>query len=457
VKILVVSWYMPPFGTMGALRVGKFCKFLNQQGHDIRVVSCADLPFKTKFPLEIDEDLILRTGSLDVNAIPKAVQKIRVALGGGASNATPMVARAAVETAGSPTSSTQSGGAIAVPATPSLSKRLLRSLRVCYQALFNFPDPQIGWYFSAVRGGKSLVDGWQPDVIFASAPPFTGLMVGRSLKKATGVPLVVEYRDRLSEDPYSTRQKSFRKTLEKRVEDWWMKEADSIITVSEPWAEDYRVRYGLPVLSVYNGFDPDDFPADYPRKSTNPEILDIVYTGILYPDRRDPTPLFKAIKLLGDEGKSIRVSFYAANRNDVTTMASAVGVLDQVDIYDAVSYGESVDRQMNADILLLLQWNDPKEQGNVPGKVFEYLGARRPILGLGLEDGVPARIIAEREAGVVVNDPARIAEHLQKWQAEKRSKGHIPLVPVGAREGYSRPAQYQHAESFLKKAAGIDA
>jgi glycosyltransferase involved in cell wall biosynthesis len=280
-------------------------------------------------------------------------------------------------------------------------------------------------------------------------------MVGQTLKKHTGVPMVVEYRDRFSEDPYSTRPKSFRKKIEKRLEDWWMKQATSIITVSEPWAEDYRARFGLPVLSVYNGFDPDDFPADYPRKSSDPNILNIVYTGILYQERRDPTPLFKAIKLMGDEGKNIRVSFYGANPEELAEMALAVDVLDQVDIHPSVPYEESVDCQMNADVLLLLQWNNPKEQGNVPGKVFEYLGARRPVLGLGLEDGVPARILAEREAGVFANDPARIADHLRKWQAEKKEKGEIPLVPLGARDGYSRPEQFKHAEEFLMQAVGL--
>ena len=52
-KILVVSWYMPPFGTMGALRVGKFCKFLHQQGHDVQVLSCADIPAALNMPLSL--------------------------------------------------------------------------------------------------------------------------------------------------------------------------------------------------------------------------------------------------------------------------------------------------------------------------------------------------------------------------------------------------------------------
>ena len=69
---------------------------------------------------------------------------------------------------------------------------------------------------------------------------------------------------------------------------------------------------------------------------------------------------------------------------------------------------------------------------------------------------MPARILAERDAGIVVNDPALIAEHLKKWLAEKRSKGEIPLVPLSAHQGYSRPEQFEHAETLLKQTTGID-
>lgn len=457
---------MPPFNTMGALRVGKFCKFLDRQGHEVRALACRDLPYEQSLSVEIPQDRIVRTGMLDVNAIPKAVQKLRVVLFG--KRPEPAVSRVALEAAGpaagasppasspesSPKSSPKSSGAPkAAPGQRSFARRTLRALRVGYQRLFNIPDPQIGWYFAGARGGRGMVDGWRPDIVFASAPPFTSLMIARGLSKLTGAPLVVEYRDRLMEDPYATQKSALRRKIEALLENWWIRQAGGIITVSEPWAEGYRTRFGLPVLSVYNGFDPDDFPADYPRDETDPEVLDIVYTGILYHERRDPTPLFKAIKLMGEEGRHVRVSFYGANPNELTEMALAEDVLAQVDIHPQVPYRESINRQMNADILLLLQWNNPREQGNVPGKLFEYLGARRPVLGLGLEDGVPARILAERGAGIFVNDPAKIAEQLRAWLAEKRANGAIPLVPLSARQGYSRPEQFQHAEDFLAKVA----
>lgn len=279
-----------------------------------------------------------------------------------------------------------------------------------------------------------------------------------SLARRARAPLVVEYRDRYFEDPYHdfSRLQLLRKQVDRRLENWWMKPVRGIITVSDPWSEDYRTRFGLPVTVVYNGFDPDDFPVRDERSFAPPEILRIVYTGVLYSDRRDPSPLFAAIKLMGEAGNSIQVDFYGADPVALRRMASDHGVLDRITANDRVSYRESIDLQMNADILLLLQWNDPKELGNVPGKVFEYVAARRPVLGLGPPEGVPARILRERGAGVVVNEPEAIAVQLAAWLAEKNEKGVLPLLPETVRDGLSRSDQYAKVEAFLQEVAGND-
>jgi len=159
---------------------------------------------------------------------------------------------------------------------------------------------------------------------------------------------------------------------------------------------------------------------------------------------------------MGEAGNSIQVDFYGADPVALRRMASDHGVLDRITANDRVSYRESIDLQMNADILLLLQWNDPKELGNVPGKVFEYVAARRPVLGLGPPDGVPARILRERGAGVVVNEPEAIAVQLAAWLAEKNEKGVLPLLPETVRDGLSRSDQYAKVEAFLQEVAGND-
>lgn len=430
-RLLVVSWYMPPFNTMGALRVGKLCKYLHGRGHDVRVLAAADIPHAATLGLDIPDDRVTRARWIDLRNLPRAVQAWRKRRA-----ATPGPARPA------------SDQAQAAPAPRSTLDRALRRARELYVAATCVPDESIGWYPSAVAAGKRMTGAWRPDIVFASAPPFTTLLIGRRLARHLGVPWVAEYRDRFLEDPYS-RRGAFVRCRDKWLEDRWLRGVAGIVTVSEPWAADYRARLGVPVATVLNGFDPDDFPAEYPRKPGDPAVLRIVYTGILYPERRDPSPLFAAMARLPEPG-AVRAEFYGAAPAALSAMAARHGVTDRVAIHGRVPYRESIDLQMNADVLLLLQWNDPRERGNVPGKLFEYLGARRPVLGIGVEDGVPARVLAERGAGIVLNDPDAIAARLQAWIAEKRAKGAIPLLPMVAREGQARDEQYAITERLLE-------
>ena len=96
-----------------------------------------------------------------------------------------------------------------------------------------------------------------------------------------------------------------------------------------------------------------------------------------------------------------------------------------------------------------MQWNDPREQGNCPGKFFEYVASLRPMLILGLENGVPATIARERHAGICLNDPKLIANQLQKWLDEKDQFGGVRALPQSAREGLSRNLQFEKLEKFL--------
>ncbi len=64
-----------------------------------------------------------------------------------------------------------------------------------------FPDARAPWLPFALEAGAELLAGWRPDLLYASGPPFTTLLAGQELSKSFDLPLVVEFRDRWSEDP----------------------------------------------------------------------------------------------------------------------------------------------------------------------------------------------------------------------------------------------------------------
>jgi glycosyltransferase involved in cell wall biosynthesis len=291
-----------------------------------------------------------------------------------------------------------------------------------------------------------LVSRWQPDLIFASAPPNSALVAASRIARACGVPWVAELRDLWVGNPYYEHPR-WRMMIDRFLERRTLRNAAGLVSVTPPDTESLRRSYKQPASCTLNGFDPADFPKESPRPGPG-DVVSLVYTGNIYAGFRDPTPLFKAINLLSPEERNkVAVHFYGPPAAQVHEFASAQNVVDRVFVHDRVTYRESLAIQCAADVLLLLQWADKRDAGNIPAKFFEYLGAGRPILMMGYEQGTLAQMIRQRHAGLVSNTPALIAEQLRKWIAQ-RPQG-IPGLPASASADMTRDEQFRKLERFI--------
>ena len=420
-RLLFVSYFFPPFNTIGAVRVGKTAAYLSRWGHDVRVLTVADAPLQPTLPVELDESRITRTSWLNVNA------PVEWALGG-----RQRVAAQGFATAGK-------------------RRSLMSHLGRWYKTLLNLPDGQIGWLPRGVEAGSKLLRNWQPDLIVASAMPPTSLLIAQRLAERFNIPWVAELRD-LWVDEGSYRQPAWRRTLEKRWERTVLSSAAGMVTVSEPLADTLREQYGKPTTVVLNGFDADDF-RQAEQTPVEPQLrdestLNIAYTGMIYAGRRDPTPLFQALAQLGPLAEQVRVNFFGRYLQPVVEQAARLGVSRLVRVHDAIAYHESLAVQQQSDVLLLLVDADPQQRGVFTGKVFEYFGARRPILALGPTDNVASQLILDRAAGAVLQEPGAIAEHLRSWLRQKQL-GTLSNLPTQQLVGLSRSEQVRHFERFL--------
>jgi glycosyltransferase involved in cell wall biosynthesis len=431
-KILIVSWYFPPTNTIGALRVATFARFLVDRGHEIAVIAGRDRAWPETLPLGFELDRLAYAKSIDINAAPRLVARWLARLRG----------RQGQEAAAPGTTGGDAGGR----AQASLRRRI----STFYTMLLNIPDQEIGWYPDLVRQGMRLCRDWRPDIIFGSGPLFTAFLGCRTLSRRLGVPWVGEIRDVWADNPYDEFLPRWRVAIDRWIERCVLDTAAGLVTVTEPAAELYRARYSKPVVTIYNGYDPTDFERPESDEAFAPfENFVIGYAGAIYPGRRDPTPLFQALRMLGDEAAGIRVIFCGTNPAHVVPLARKEGVEQLVEVRPAVPHKESIAFQRKSDVLLLLLWNDPREEGIVPGKVFEYIASLRPILMLGYENGVTAGIIRRQEAGVCLNDPRQIADRLLAWLQDKREHGRVRPLPASARDGLSRTIQYERLQSFL--------
>ena len=425
-KVLIVSFWFPPSNVVGAIRVGKLARYLDRRGHQLRVLT-TDIVEDRSLALEIPREYVYAEYRRRMDWLDGLVRlfRQRLAAASEARGKVPGIER----------------GALGKPAWDWLQRQ--------YYGLIHIPDMRTDWIRTAVPAGRRLVEEWRPDIIFASAPPFTGFIVAGRLSRGFNIPWVADFRDLWVDNPYyGFWEPGWRRPVDAMLERTMVRNAAALVTVSPIWADQLRRRHGKAAEVVYNGYAEEDFPQP-PIHEDQGEVLTIRYTGSIYQGFRDPSALFAAIGLLDDTlRKRVRVEFFGQMVNEVVALAAQHRVRDHVIVSSPVPYQRALKLQMEADILLLLQWSNKRDEGNLPGKIFEYFYARRPILLIGYKQGVAARLIRERGAGFVSNTPERIRDQLQTWIEDKRT-GRLKRLDPSVSRGLSRDDQFRNLENLF--------
>jgi hypothetical protein len=109
-------------------------------------------------------------------------------------------------------------------------------------------------------------------------------------------------------------------------------------------------------------------------------------------------------------------------------------------LHGFVPYRESINVQHAADVLLFLDWTDAQAEGMLTGKLFEYLGSRRPILALGVrKDSEAARLIEEARCGTTLVGDEQIVDYLLQLLSSPRPAVARPeAADVFSRERQAR-------------------
>ena len=255
--------------------------------------------------------------------------------------------------------------------------------------------------------------------------PSTSHFVASRLQRERGLPWVADFRD-----PWALNVNyigpGFLQYLEKRLEKYLLKSSSLIVTVSPIWAEQLQSLHNRKVAIIHNGFDHADYMEDVPQT----DKFTITYTGRIYPKKQDPLPFFKAVKELREESSisidDFEIRFFGSNVIDVLyPLISEYGLEGLVNLYNTIPYSESIRMQKESSLLLLLKNNDPSEKGWHGGKIFEYLGAGRPVLAVGTNPDVVNELLSESGSGLVLDTPDTIKSRILQWYKEFKQSGTI--------------------------------
>jgi len=409
-KVLLLTYWYPPKQAIGALRLAKWAKYLPEFGWEPVVITVQ--PRSTLYtqhgalPDELRVGRVYRTRDWSLNEILFAL--------------TTRFRRRRTTSAQQPSSS-------ASPLPVAWRRMLTRLGYAFYKQVLCFPDEVWPWLFEYATI-EAIARQEQPAVVVSSSLPNTTHLLAARLARRLRLPWIADFRDLWTQNHVFRRLEPLY-TWERLLEQRTLRYAAALVTVSEPLREQLAWLHAKPVYVITNGFDPSDYPQPQIPPSSSPEApLQVLYTGRIYPGKRDPTPLFQALATLRQQGniaaEDVKVLFYGHRLEVVRQLLQPFPEVEpMVELHAPVPHKEALRLQQQADVLLLLEWVDPRAKGVYTGKIFEYLGARRPILSIGYKEGVIARLLQETGAGVQVAQAKEIEPWIRQWLTEKRREG----------------------------------
>lgn len=301
------------------------------------------------------------------------------------------------------------------------------------------PDPRVWWVRPSVKWLKEWLEEHPVDLIVTTGPPQSMHLIGQRLHKELGLPWIPDFRDPWTKMYWFKRMRLTKCSERKhrRLERAALDQATAVMTVTPLMAENYQRMTETPVHVITNGYDEEDFNQAVELDGH----FNIVHTGILSADG-NPVALWNSLKekAASDPAfdKELRIRLVGQTDDGVMATIREAGLSGHVIDLGYQSHRIAVREQMAASVLALPQRDDPDMRMILQGKVFEYLAARRPIIGFGREDGDLARVIAEAKAGKVFsfNDKAGIRAFID--DAWEKHRSGTPDPCTGDVEQYSR-------------------
>ena len=413
-RVLVITYYWPPSGGSGVQRWVKYAKYLPQEGWQ-PVIYTPENPEYTAIDHTLEAEIPHGTEVIR-RPILEPYNLYRRLMGKGAS--TDMKTLTAGAAAG------------AVTEISSGKKTFKQRLSLWVRANLFVPDPRVGWVRPSVRFLKEYLKEHPVDAIVTTGPPHSMHLIGQRLHKKLGIPWIPDFRDPWTQMYYLKHLPMTRCTWKKlcREEQSVLDECSTVLAVTPLVQEEFQARTQTPVAMITNGYDGGDFD-----QAVEPDgHFNVVHTGLLAADG-NPFVFWKVLgeKALEDPAfkEELRLRLVGKTDREVYDAIAETGLKDNVVDLGYRDHLAAVREQMAASVLVLPLRNDPEYRPILPGKLFEYLASRRPILGIGQEDGAMARILADTGAGVTAgwDNAAAMRAFLDRaWEQHK--EGGVPPV-----------------------------
>ncbi|MFH2069042.1 MAG: glycosyltransferase [Candidatus Omnitrophota bacterium] len=384
-KVLIITYRFPPKPGIASIRPAGLAKYLPENGWEAIILTSL-LPVRPETPFKIIETLPFFPERLPNRPEFKTRQEEL--------------------------------------SSPPLPSQILLSL----PELLPFPTTKIGWKVCALYSARKIIRKEKISAVISTFKPATVHFIAAVLKKEfPDLCWIADFRDLWTQN-HTYKRRGLKRRLEIGQEMKTLRNADFLTTVSELWAQKLKDRHQKPSFAIPNGFDPSEWTTE-PFKPADKFIIS--YTGSIYFGKKaqDVTPFLNVVRSLIDEelikAEDMEVTFYGDTKINLDIVIRERGLKKIVLQQGLIPRQEVLKKQRQSQLLLLLDWNDPKELGVCPGKLYEYLAARRPVLSVGGHNGAVKDVLQETGAGFYCRTEMEIKDVLLQCYREFKKRGGV--------------------------------
>ena len=382
-RVLIITYYWPPSGGSGVQRWLKLSKYLPEYG--IRpIIYTPDL---SVYPYQ-DNSL--------VEEVPSDVEVWRRSIWEPKKYFEKLLS-------GSQKASLQQSF---LP-RPGLSWK--ERLGVWVRANVFVPDPKVCWLRPSIRFLCKKIQQSPVDLIISTGPPHSMHLIAMVLQKRLGVKWWADFRDPWTswEMILNLRPGRLAMWQHRRLENRVLRRCDRLITVSKHWAKDLEAKGARSSLILYNGYDESDLQLSFSKKQSVPkDKFRLLHLGNLSAKRT--TYFWEALQYFctteEDTAYRMEVVLGGVLDKELQVLISRNEILrSRVRCVNYVPHKEVFKYYLQSSVLLLFSHISDSISGQIPGKLFEYLAVRRPILALGEPNGELSELLRSQDAGYLVD------------------------------------------------------
>ena len=427
-KVLMIAYFFPPLGGSGVQRTLKFVKYLPNYGIQplvSTVKSGHNFAYDESLFNEIPETVqIHRSSSLETLWLRNIIEKIALRRRRSASedNSDNKLDDSLDDSSVNNTvnNATESPN---VDQGKSIKQRLFEFID---NYLF-IPDSKMRWLPFGFLKSLQIARREEVDYLYSTSYPYTTHLIALLVHKFYKKPWIADFRDPWVGNKAMQKPIPFRIKLDDWLEGKVVQNADHIVNVTPSLTEMYQKRYPEHVqkmMTITNGFDPDDFTGIRP---VHQKKFTLIHTGIIA-EAYDMETFVEGIDYFLEKHPEARENFQALFIGFVPPKYEELlrnKLKETVTIMPYMSHKEVLNYQAGSHLLFLTF--DQSVDIAYSGKIFDYIGIGKPILGL-LPVGVAAQLILERKLGTVASlgKPlelaAAVSQYFNAWREREEQR-----------------------------------